>query len=149
MEKFEYKNTLNLNEKVMITIVRLSEVYKKKCASVFKNYGLTFAQYNVLRILDNSQNGQSTISRISKLMLVSGANMTGIVKRLAKDGFLIKKSVTEDERIKVLEITPKGKQTLNNIGNEKDELLKKYLVDFSDDYKAELKSALKKMLFIK
>jgi DNA-binding MarR family transcriptional regulator len=44
-------------------------------------------------------------------MLVPEANMTGLAKRLERDGFLIRKSDSNDERVTILEITPKGKRT--------------------------------------
>jgi MarR family 2-MHQ and catechol resistance regulon transcriptional repressor len=60
---------------------------------------------------------------VSRIMLVPGANITGIAKRLVKVGFIVKKSDSANERVTILEITPKGKRTLKNIENEKDECL--------------------------
>ena len=141
-----YKSDLSINERVMIAIVRAAELFRKENDSLFKNYGLTFPQYNVLRVLDASSNGQNTLTSIGRIMLVSGANMTGIAKRLEKKGFLIRKSDPNDERIKLLEITPKGKQTLKNISPVKDENLKSFLVSFSDDEKAHMLAGLKRIL---
>jgi DNA-binding MarR family transcriptional regulator len=141
-----YKSDLSINERVMIAIVRAAELFRKENDALFKNYGLTFPQYNVLRVLDASANGQNTLTGIGRIMLVSGANMTGIAKRLEKKGFLIRKSDPNDERIKLLEITPKGKQTLKNISPEKDENLKSFLVSFSDDEKAQMLTGLKRIL---
>lgn len=111
----ESKTEIILEEKIMLGFVKVSELFKKESSAYFKNYGLTFAQYNVLRILEISEKGQMPITRISKKMLVSSANMTGIAKRLEKNGFLLRKGDLHDERIKLLEITPKGIQTLKNI----------------------------------
>ena len=141
-----YKSDLTINEKVMIAIVRAAELFRKENDALFKNYGLTFPQYNVLRVLDASDNGQNTLTSIGRIMLVSGANMTGIAKRLEKKGFLIRRSDPNDERIKLLEITPKGKQTLKNISPEKDENLESFLVSFSDDEKAHMLTGLKRIL---
>ena len=124
--KNEYKSDMNLNEKVMMAIVRSSEHFKKYTSSIFKNYGLTFSRYNVLRVLDASKNGQNTITQVSGIMLVSGANMTGLAKRLERDGFIIRKSDANDERITLLEITPKGRLALKNISGEKERLIEWY-----------------------
>ena len=141
-----YKSDLNADEKVMIAIVRAAELFKKESGAIFKNYGLTFAQYNVLRILDATPNGKNTITNVSRIMLVTGANMTGVAKRLEKSGFLIRRGDASDERITLLEITPKGRQTLKNISGEKDELIEKYLMDYSEDEKHEVLSSLKRCL---
>ena len=79
-------------------------------------------------------------------MLVPGANITGIAKRLEKDGFIIKKSDAADERVTILEITPKGKRTLKNIVKEKDERLKLMLKDLSENQKLELLDKVKRIL---
>ena len=79
-------------------------------------------------------------------MLVSGANMTGIAKRLEKNGFLIRKNDPNDERVTLLEITPKGRQTLKNISEEKDRQIKKYLESHADQEKHQILSSLKKIL---
>ncbi len=130
-----YKGDLDINEKLMVAIVKASETYKKNAGAIFRNYGLTFSQYNVLRVLNNSPNGKNTITVTGRIMLVSGANMTGVAKRLEKDGFIIRRGDSSDERITWLEITPKGKQTIKNITAEKDKLIQTYLMDFSAEEK--------------
>ena len=146
MDKGGYKSGLNIDEKMLMAVVRVSEQFKKDSSAIFSNYGLTFAQYNVLRVLDASENGENTITNVSRIMLVSGANMTGIAKRLEKNEFIIRKSDPEDERITLLEITPKGRLSLKNICEEKDENLRKYMNSFSADEKEEMLSRLKQIL---
>lgn len=140
-----YRGDLDLNEKLMVAIVKASEAYKKDADSIFRNYGLTFSKYNVLRILSNSPGGKNTITMTSRIMLVSGANMTGIAKRLEKDGFIIRRSDTRDERITLLEITPKGRQAIKNISAEKDELIATYLSGFAEDKKTEILQDIKRI----
>jgi DNA-binding MarR family transcriptional regulator len=135
MPKFSYRKDLNLDEKIMVTIVRIAEHFKKDSSTIFKNYGLTFPQYNVLRVLDGSETGQNTVTNIGKVLLVTCANMTGIAKRLEKNGFLMRKGDPKDERVTLLEITPKGRQALNNISESKDKNIERYLVDFTDQEK--------------
>ena len=141
-----YKNDLSLDEKVMMAFVRLAEFFKKNSSNIFKNYGLTFPQYNALRVLESSDNKQNTISNVSKIMLVSGANMTGIAKRLEKNGFLFRKSDPNDERITLLEITPKGRERLKDISREKDESITSYLEHFSDEQKNEILSLIRSVI---
>lgn len=146
MSKFGYTSNMNVDEKLLVAIMRISELYKKASGSVFKNYKVTFPQHTVLRVLEGSENGQNTITNVSKVMLVSGANLTGIAKRLERMGLLIRKDDLNDERITLLEITSKGRKTLKNISIEKDNLIKKYLEDYSDDEISELLTTLKKCL---
>jgi MarR family 2-MHQ and catechol resistance regulon transcriptional repressor len=141
-----YQSDLNTNEKVLMAIVRAAEIFKRTHSSVFRNYGLSFPQYNILRVLEASNNGRNKISHVSRIMLVPGANITGIAKRLEKDGFIIKKSDARDERVTLLEITPKGKRTLKNIEQEKDECLELMLKNLTENQKLELLGTVKRIL---
>ncbi|MFZ7110599.1 MAG: MarR family winged helix-turn-helix transcriptional regulator [Desulfatiglandales bacterium] len=133
MARGNYPSDPSIDEKVLMAIVRVGEYFKRESSAIFRNYGLTFSQYNVLRALYASDNEQNSISTISKIMLVSGANMTGIAKRLEKNGFVIRKRDPQDERITLLEITPKGMQTLKNIQEPKDHFIDEILSDFTDE----------------
>ena len=133
-----YKSDLSTDEKVLMAIVRAAEFFKRSHSNVFKNFGLSFPQYNVLRVLEASKNGQNKISDVSRIMLVPGANITGIAKRLAKDGFIIKKSDPRDDRVTILKITPKGKKALQKIATQKDQRLKLMLKNLSAGQKRNL-----------
>jgi len=141
-----YKSDLSTNEKVLMAIVRAAEIFKRNHSGVFRNYGLSFPQYNVLRVLEASKKGRNKISDVSRIMLVPGANITGIAKRLEKDGFIIKKSDPADDRVTILEITPKGKKTLKNIEKEKDEWLELMLKNLSKNQKLDLLDKVKRIL---
>ena len=141
-----YKSDLSTDEKVLMAIVRAAEVFKRNHSTVFRNYGLSFPQYNVLRVLEASKNSQNKMSDICRIMLIPGANITGVAKRLEKDGFIIKKSDPGDERVTILEITPKGKRTLKNIEKEKDEWLDFMLGNLSETDKLQLIDKVRRIL---
>lgn len=146
MRKRTYKSDLSTDEKVLMAIIRVAEHFKRVHSSVFRNYGLSFPQYNILRVLDASKNGQNKMSDISRIMLVPGANITGLAKRLEKDGFIIKKADPEDDRVTLLDITPKGKKTLRNIEKEKDKRLGLMMKNLSKKEKVELLGKVKLIL---
>jgi DNA-binding MarR family transcriptional regulator len=146
VETQRYVSDLSTNEKVLMAVVRAAEIFKRTHSAIFRNYGLSFPQYNVLRVLDASRNGMNKISEVSRIMLVPGANMTGIAKRLERDGFLIRKSDSNDERVTILEITPKGKRTLKNIEKEKDRSIEIIVKGFSQKEKTEFLDKLKRLI---
>ncbi len=133
-----YRSNLSLDEKVMMGIVRVSELFKKKASEIIQNYGLTFAQYNVLRVLSSSDDGTNTVTNVSRIMLVTGANMTGISKRMERDGFLLRKRHPSDERVTLLEITPKGRQALVNIQPEKEHFIADLVGDLPEAEKEKI-----------
>ena len=146
MGKYGYTSNMSVDEKLLIAIVRVSESYKKDSASIFKNYGLTYAQYTILRVLEGSQKGENTMGNVSKVMLVTGSNTTPIAKRLEKSGFLVKKSVPGDDRLTILKITPKGRKIIKSIEAEKDDHIGRYLEGYPSEMKNEILTYLKKSL---
>jgi DNA-binding MarR family transcriptional regulator len=141
-----YNSDMSIDERVMMACVRVAERFKKNSSAVVKKWGLTFSQYNVLRVLDASQNGQNTMRNVNRIMLVSSANMTGIAKRLEKNGFIIRTSDPDDDRLKRLQITPEGKQVLKDISARKERSLKRYLKKYTDEQKSSLLKILREIL---
>jgi MarR family 2-MHQ and catechol resistance regulon transcriptional repressor len=143
--EWNYINDMDFDEKVIAALLRASETIKKDLDITYKNYGLTFSQYNVLRILKNSKNGQNKVSITSKIMLVSSSNITGVTQRLEKSGLILRKQDPGDERITVLEITPKGSRILKNIQDVHLHKISSYLKDFSSQKKRNLLEDLKQV----
>jgi DNA-binding MarR family transcriptional regulator len=141
-----YKSDMGIDERVMMAMVRIAERFKKNSSAVVKKWGLTFPQYNVLRVLDASENGQNTMRSVNRIMLVSSANMTGIAKRLEKTGFIIRTSDPNDDRLKRLQITPDGIQVLKDISDRKERSLRRYLMKYSDEQKSALMETLREIL---
>jgi DNA-binding MarR family transcriptional regulator len=146
MNKANYKSNLSTNEKVLMGIVRLAEKFKRVHSAVFRKYGLSFPQYHVLRVLEASQGGKNKIGDIGKIMIVPVANLTGIAQRLEKEGFIEKKSDPADDRVTILEITPKGRKSLERIEKEKDEWLERMLKNLSENEKLELLDHVRRIL---
>ena len=146
MRSTNYRSDLSIDEKVLMGVVRAAESFKRVFSAIFKKYDLSFPQYNILRVLDASTNGQSRITEVSRIMLVPGANMTGLAKRLEKSGFIQRKSDDKDERATLLEITSTGKETLQKIEEERDLGLKKMVYGFSRDEKKVLVDQVKKLI---
>ena len=142
---YNYKSGLKVDEKVMVALVKAAELYKKDSDTIYKDFGLTFSQYNVLRILRNSKNGRNTVTVASKIMLVSSPNMTGLAKRLEKSGFILRKHDAKDERITMLEITPKGRRILDKIQSAHEDNINRYLHGFSAKAKKRLLEDLKRV----
>jgi DNA-binding MarR family transcriptional regulator len=149
MSNGRYKSDMSIDQRVMMALIRVVERYKKEASAVFQKYELTFPQYNVLRVLEASKDGQNTIKDVKRIMLTSSANMTGITQRLEKFGFITRKNAPEDDRLKYLEITEKGRFLLKSISEKREPLEQKYLRSFSNEKKSEILSSLREMLNLK
>jgi MarR family 2-MHQ and catechol resistance regulon transcriptional repressor len=143
MSKDKASENMTLDEKVLIFIVMASELFKKKSSAVFKQYGLTFSHYNVLKYLAACEDGHDTVGNVSKRMLVTGANVTGLAKRMEKAGLIERRNDVKDERLTLLQITPTGLKTLNAIREVQERHVAEYLQEYSADKKEEILSVLK------
>jgi DNA-binding MarR family transcriptional regulator len=146
MGRSDYQSDLSADENLLMSVVRAAEIFKRIVSAIFRKYNLSFPQYNVLRVVDSSKDGQSRITDVSRIMLVPGANMTGLAKRLEKNGFIKRKSDPSDERVTILEITPKGKTTLAKIEKERDEHTNAMLKGFPEKDKESFLEMVKKFI---
>jgi DNA-binding MarR family transcriptional regulator len=134
---------MDLNEKVMIFIVMGSEMFKKKSSAILRQNGLTFSHYNVLKHLIGCEQGRDTVSNVSKKMLVAGSNVTGIAKRMEKAGLIERNNDAKDERLTMLQITPRGWETFGAIREIQEQHGGAYLETYSQEQKEEVLSVLK------
>jgi DNA-binding MarR family transcriptional regulator len=137
---------MELNEKVMIFIVMASELFKKQSSAILKQHGLTFSHYNVLKHLVVSGHGRDTVSNISKKMLVTAPNMSGMAKRMEKAGLIERKEDAKDERLVMLQITTKGLEILSSIREIQEQHGGAYLEAYSQEQKKEVLSVLRNIV---
>ncbi len=135
-----------LDEKIMVLVVMASEMFKKKSSAIFRRYGLTFSQYSVLKYLVACEDGRDTVGNVSKHMLVTGANVTGLAKRMERTGMLERKSDSKDERLTMLHITPTGLKSVEAIREIQERHVGEYLHTWPPEKKEEILSGLKKIV---
>ncbi len=68
--------------------------------------GFTFPQYRAIRALGKF--GEMPMNKLGEHMLVTPANITGIVDRLEKKGYVERKSVGKDRRVNTMRLTGTG-----------------------------------------
>jgi len=78
-------------------------------------FGITRAGFGVLRILSRSQEKACKQNEISQLMLVSRANITGLVDSLFRKGLVERINDPNDRRVNMIKILPKGEKLLEDL----------------------------------
>jgi DNA-binding MarR family transcriptional regulator len=135
-----------LDEKVMVFVVMASEIFKKKSSAIFRRYGLTFAQYSVLKYLVACEEGRDTVGNVSRRMLVTGANVTGLAKRMERAGLVERQNDSKDERLTMLQITPMGLKSVEVVREIQERHVSEYLQTCSAEQKEEILSGLKRIV---
>jgi DNA-binding MarR family transcriptional regulator len=90
------------------TIMATADAFLRESARLFRPYGLTGAQYNVLNILSDSREGISQ-RELGDLLVVDRSNVTGLLDRLEKAGWVRRDDHPQDRRVYRVSLTPAGR----------------------------------------
>ncbi len=117
---------------------RLSQELNSKMS---KELSLSIAKYEVMLAIDRSPSGEITMSNLSRELMVSNANMTGMTTRLLSDGYVEKKTLPTDRRIYNVALTDKGRGKLKT-AHEKHCIWTRALMDCFAETEVELMNGL-------
>lgn len=98
----------------ILNILRTSDQLQNRLGKLFRKYGLTSSQYNVLRILRGEGKPLPSLEIASRMVQVVPA-ITGLIDRLEKRDLVRRKRCQKDRRVVYVEITPEGKALLNEM----------------------------------
>lgn len=71
---------------------------------------LTPSQYNLLMHLGSKENSSLTITNLADLLICSRSNATRMVRRLEDQGLVSSERDTQDRRLVLVSLTPKGRE---------------------------------------
>ena len=76
-------------------------------------YGITMPQFDVMAALyrrtpAERMGGGMTMTELSRYLMVSNGNVTGIIDRLVTDGLVARKASADDRRAILVELTARG-----------------------------------------
>ena len=81
----------------------------------FESWGITGAQFGVLRCLSDAGEEGLMLSDLSKRLMVTCGNTTGVVDRLEQAGYLRRERQSGDRRIIRARLTPEGADLFRRI----------------------------------
>ena len=71
-----------------------------------KPLGITYTQYLVFLVLWEQQ--EATVGEICRRLFLDNGTITPLIKKMEKDGYVVRKRSEEDERVVKVSITEKG-----------------------------------------
>lgn len=95
------------------SLVRSQQLYLQQIDEVLRPHGLTFARFELLRLLGFSTRGSLPLSVIGERLQVHPTSVTSLVDRLETDGLVARKPHPTDRRIKLAELTLEGRRVLS------------------------------------
>lgn len=134
----------SVEQEATLNILRTSDGLQNRMGRLFREYGLTTSQYNVLRILRGEGRPLPSLEIASRTIQVVPA-ITGLIDRLEKQGLVERKRCTEDRRVVYVSITAKALQILKKIDKPLMELHKKTFRHVSKKEAAEIVRLMEKV----
>lgn len=101
-------------QEAVLNILRTGDQFQNRIGRLFREYGLTSSQYNVLRILRGEGQSLPCLEIADRMIQVVPA-ITGLIDRLEKEEFVRRQRCTEDRRVIYVEITDKGLEILKQL----------------------------------
>jgi DNA-binding MarR family transcriptional regulator len=92
------------------SVIRAHQVYLARVDRVLRPFGLTFARFEVLRLLSFSRRGEMPLSMLGARLQVHPASVTNAVDRLEDDDLVRRRPHDTDGRTTLAEITPAGRE---------------------------------------
>jgi DNA-binding MarR family transcriptional regulator len=91
--------------------------------------GVSMTQLHILHMLEH--HGEMPMNRLADMLDVSVSNATGLIDRVEERGFVERIRVASDRRVVVVQLTPSGRQMLDEIEDLREEVLRRVLDQLS------------------
>ena len=118
----------NAYEKLIVNLIYTNSWLTEQQMRLFKPFGITAHQYNVLRILRNRYPEPHTVSAIIERMLDRMSNVSRIISRLETKRLVVREVCEEDRRAKDVLITDEGLLLLRKLDEAFETWLRGFMV---------------------
>ena len=132
------------HQEALLNLMRTYGILTAPFARLFKQYGITDTQYNVLRILRGAGR-ELPCSELSERMLTRVPDITRLVDRLVQAKLVVRRRSRTDRRVVLVRITESGRDLLAALDEPVRELRQKQLAHMSVDELATLNDLLVKV----
>lgn len=94
---------------LVVAVLSTADAFLRESQRLFRPLGLTGAQFNVLNLLAESADGVSQ-RELGDRLLVDRSNVTGLLDRMEKTGWVRRTDHPEDRRVYLVRLTPAGRE---------------------------------------
>ncbi|WP_051273146.1 MarR family winged helix-turn-helix transcriptional regulator [Desulfotruncus alcoholivorax] len=101
--------------RTVIELIKCYDVFEDNMARHFARFGLSQPKFNALMQLRQAGDQGLALSELGERMLVSRANITGLIDRMEKDGLVVREVDRRDRRIFRAKLTTKATNLLEII----------------------------------
>jgi DNA-binding MarR family transcriptional regulator len=92
-------------------------------------FAMTLPQFDVMAALYREEAGL-TMTELSRRLMVSNGNVTGIIDRLVAEAYVLRQAPAEDRRSFIVRLTPKGAARFAAVAAAHEQCVNALLADF-------------------
>ncbi len=96
-----------------------------------ERFDVTLPRFDLMAQLDKAPDGM-TLSDVSKRMMVSNGNVTGLVERLVESGHIDRRTSDTDRRVQVIRLTKLGRAVFRKMAAEHESWIADFFADLSE-----------------
>ncbi|AJC15049.1 MULTISPECIES: MarR family winged helix-turn-helix transcriptional regulator [Pandoraea] len=102
-----------------------------------QEFDCTLPRFDLLAQLDRHPEGLK-MGELSKRMMVTGGNVTGITDQLEKEGWVTRETVVNDRRAFLIKLTARGKKAFSNMARAHEQWIEQRLGALPEDQRQQL-----------
>jgi len=122
----------SIHEEAELNLVRTTNVLADSFGQLFKQYGITPTQYNVLRILRGSEPEGLCRNEVSQRLLNRMPDATRLLDRMEQAGLVTRARSTGDRRLVTTQITRRGRELVDSLDDVVEQEHRKQLGHLSE-----------------
>jgi DNA-binding MarR family transcriptional regulator len=130
---------------VVLAVLHTYDVLETNLARWLATNGISISGFNVLMILNDAGSAGCQLHQLGELLLVSRANITGIVDSLEQRALVERAMDKHDRRVRIARITSTGRELLESLLPSHYRGLRELCSDLTNNEKASLVLLLSKL----
>ena len=144
-EKTRSKRRSKESVRTWLRLLSCEMSIEQQLRSLFRtNFSVTLPQFDVLSELERA--GEPlTMSQLSRELMVSNGNVTGVIDRLEKNGLVARNRAEHDRRIQYIVLTSQGRKEFDKMARHHENWLEEMFADVSLSDMSELQALLLKL----
>jgi len=99
---------------LLLALLKANHEVNRACNRVYRRFGVTHHQVRILRLLE-AAGKPAPQGTLGEHMLVSRANLSGLVSRLVDASLVRRRTSRKDRRVVLLTLSDRGRQVLDAI----------------------------------
>lgn len=125
-------------------LLRAREAVLEPARPILRRYGLTEAQWRVLRMLGGE--GEMEATRLAKAVYLRGPSVTRIVRDLSAKNYVARRSDPQDGRVAIVSLCPAGRAIVEEVMPLIQEIAARLRVIYGSEELADLERRLRRLI---